>query len=393
MCIKMNSGRYIFSQMIDFLPKRYFERLVAESDDKTKSWSLTHWNQLLVLMFGQLDGCRSLRELTDVATAHASKSYHLGFGSTAVKRTTLSYANNQWDYHIFEKMAYHMVSIAQRKREGKPFELYGKYYAFDSTTISLCLSIFDWARFKSSMAGIKIHTQIDVVTVIPMMFAITEAAINDVNAMDWIDYEPLACYIFDRGYWDLARLFKIETLNSFFVVREKGKPKYEVVEGEDMLNGDDGVLRGQTVRFTTKGNKSHYPTVIRRIVFYVDELKRPFTYYTNNFYLPAKGIAFLYKNRWTVELFFKFIKQHLRVKNFWGNSTNAVYIQVYTVIIAYCLVAIIEHDLKLNRNVGEVMRILGSSMLAKDDIKDLFAPKQEAKIDDGGWPMFGFMYN
>lgn len=134
-----------------------------------------------------------------------------------------------------------------------------------------------------------------------MMFAITEAAVNDVNAMNWIDYEPLACYIFDRGYWDLARLFKIETLYSFCVVREREKPKYEVVEGEDMLNGDDGVLRGQNIRFTTMGNKSHYPTVIRPIVFYVDGLKRPFSYYANNFYMPAKDIAFLYKNRWTVE--------------------------------------------------------------------------------------------
>lgn len=378
--------------MVDFLPKRYFERLVAECDDRTKSWGMTYWNQLLVLMFGQLDGCRSLRELTDITTAHANKSFHLGFGKEPVNRTMLSRANSLRDYHVFEKMAYHMVDIAQRKRKGKPFELYGKYYAFDSTTIALCLSIFNWANYKSTEAGIKIHTQLDVVTAIPLMFAITDAAVNDVNAMDWIDYEPLACYIFDRGYWDLARLFKIDQKNSFFVIREKGKPKYEPVEGDDLLEGDDNVLRDQTVRFTTKGNKSHYPTVIRRIVYYVPKLKRTFTYYTNNFYLSAKEIAYLYECRWEVELFFKFIKQHLRVKNFWGNSMNAVYIQVYTVIIAYCLVAIIEHDLKLNRNVGEVMRILGSSLLAKDNIVDLFIRKDEPQIDDGGWPMFDFMY-
>lgn len=379
--------------MVDFLPKRYFERLVAECDDRTKSWGLTYWNQLLVLMFGQLDGCRSLRELTDITTAHANKSFHLGFGKEPVNRTMLSRANSLRDYHVFEKMAYHMVDIAQHKRSGKPFELYGKYYAFDSTTISLCLSIFNWANYKSTEAGIKIHTQLDVVTAIPLMFAITDAAVNDVNAMDWIDYEPLACYIFDRGYWDLARLFKIDQKNSFFVIREKGKPKYEAVEGNDLLDGDDNVLRDQTVRFTTKGNKSHYPTVIRRIVYYVPKLKRTFTYYTNNFYLSAKEIAYLYECRWEVELFFKFIKQHLRVKNFWGNSMNAVYIQVYTVIIAYCLVAIIEHDLKLNRNVGEVMRVLGSSLLAKDNILDLFIRREEPQIDDGGWPMFDFMYN
>lgn len=393
MRINMNNSRYVFSQMVDFLPKRYFERLVKECNDKTKNWALSYWSQLLVLMFGQLDGCRSLRELTDITTAHANKSFHLGFGKEPVNRTMLSRANSLRDYHVFEKMAYHMVDIAQRKRHGKPFELYGKYYAFDSTTISLCLSIFDWANYKSTEAGIKIHTQLDVVTAIPLMFAITEAAVNDVNAMDWIEYEPLACYIFDRGYWDLARLFKIEQLNAFFVIREKGKPKFEVVAGDDLLDGTDGVLRDQTVIFTTRGNKEHYPTTIRRIVFYAEKLKRTFTYYTNNFYLPAKDIAFLYQNRWMVELFFKFIKQHLRVKNFWGNSMNAVYIQVYTVIITYCFVAVIEHDLKLNRNVGEVMRVLGSSLLAKDDIADLFIHKEETQVDDGGWPMFDFMYN
>lgn len=389
----MNKGRYVFSQMVEKFPKRYFERLVADVEDRTKNWGLSYWNQLLVLMFGQLDGCRSLRELTDITTAHASKSYHLGFGKEPVNKTMLSRANNLRDYHVFEKMAYHMVDIAQKKRDGKPFELYGKYYAFDSTTIDLCLSIFNWAKFKSTKAGIKIHTQLDVITAIPLMFAITEAAVNDVNAMDWIEYEPLACYIFDRGYWDLTRLFRIEQLNSFFVIREKGKPKFEVTEGKDLIEGDDGVLRDQTVRFTTKGNKEHYPSVIRRIVYYAEELHRTFTYYTNNFYLPAKSIAFLYKNRWNVELFFKFIKQHLRVKNFWGNTMNAVYIQVYTVIIAYCLVAIIEHDFKLNRNVGEVMRILGSSLLAKDNIIDLFTRYEEPQVDDEGWPMFDFMYN
>lgn len=368
----MNFGKYIFSQITDFLPKYYFDRLVAKNIDKSKNWGLSAWNQLLVLMFGQLNGCKSLRELTDITTAHYSKSYHLGFGATPVNRSVLSKANALRDYHVYEKYAYHMVKQAQGRRIGKAFELQGQYYAFDSTTIDLCMSLFDWAKFKSTKSGIKVHTQIDVVTEIPTSFIITEANVADVNAMDWIEYEPLACYIFDRGYFDLSRLFRIESVNSFFIIREKGKPKYEVTEGDDLLIDDENVLRDQTVRFSGNRNKSNYPAELRRIVCYIPELNRAFTFYTNNFYLKAKDIALLYKNRWKVELFFKFLKQHLKVKTFWGNSENAVRIQIYVAIITYCVVAIIEHDLKLDRNIYEVMRILGSSLLTKGSIKELF---------------------
>lgn len=307
----MHTGEYVFSQLIKVLPKRKFERMVEKSNDRTKNWQLTYWSHLLVMMFGQLDGCNSLRELTDIIMAHSKKCYHLGFGSTPVSRQTLSRANQIRDYHIFEQYAYHMVNLAQDKRIDKEFDLYGEYYAFDSTTIDLCMSVYDWARFRSSKSGIKVHTQLDVATEIPVSFNITAAAVNDINAMDWICYEPLACYIFDRGYWNLARLFTIEEHNSFFVIREKFKPKYEIVSGNDVEEGEDNVLRDQTVRFTGKLNRTHFPTVIRRIVYYAPELKRTFVYYTNNFYLKAKDIAFLYKNRWKVELFFKFMKGHM----------------------------------------------------------------------------------
>jgi hypothetical protein len=240
----MNSGKYIFSQITDFLPKRYFERLVmAINNDRTQSWNLTYWNQLLVLMFGQLDGCNSLRELTDITTAHAKKSYHLGFGKTPINRSVLSKANQLRDYYIFEKFAYHMVELARKKCISKEFELNGRYYAFDSTTIDLCMSLFEWARFRSTKSGIKVHTQLDLANQIPVSFHITEAAVHDVNAMDWINYEPFACYIFDRGYWDLTRLYRIELLNSFFVIREKRRPTFDVITGDDFLEGEDNILR------------------------------------------------------------------------------------------------------------------------------------------------------
>jgi len=386
----MNQGKYVFSQIAEFIPQRYFERIMVKYKDRTEQWSLTSWSQMLVLMFGQLDGCNSLRELTDITTAHARKSFHLGFGRTPINRTQLSRVNQIRGYQIFEEFAYHMVELAQKKRIDKEFELSGKYYAFDSTTIDLCMSLFEWARFRSTKSGIKIHTQLDVVTQIPVSFNITEAAVHDVNAMDWINYEPFACYIFDRGYWDLDRLYRIGLLNSFFVIREKRKPKFEIVAGEDLLENTDNILRDNTVRFTTRGNTENYPSEIRRIVYYEPELKRTFTYYTNNFFLKARDIAFLYKNRWVVETFFKWMKGHLRIKSFWGNAENAVRIQVYVAMITYCTVAIIERKLELNRSIYEVMRILGSSLLAKDNIKELFQPIEDEPILDDGQLKFEF---
>lgn len=379
----MHAGHYIFTQIIQFLPRRQFWRILDKYDDRTLGWSFTHWNQLLVLMFGQFLGCGSLRELTDITAAHSKRSYNLGFGASAVVRNTLAKANMLREPRIFEEFAFYMVSLAQRRRITKKFELHGRFYAVDSTTIDLCMSIFRWALFRSTKSGIKVHTQIDIITEIPVFYRITNAKVGDCKAMDWIEYESNACYIFDRGYFDLARLFRIHLCGAFFVIREKGKPKIEIVDGEDMLDGEDGVLLDQTVRFSGKRNAGNYPTTIRRIVYYAADLGRSFVYYTNNFYLAAKDIALLYRYRWQVELFFKWIKQHLRVKRFWGDSENAVRIQIHVAIITYCLVAIIEHDLKLDRPVFEVMRVLGCSLLVKDNLMELFRERQGDMGDSG----------
>jgi hypothetical protein len=378
----MHNGRFVFAQITSFLPKRYFERLVDKLDDRTKGWTLSHWSHLLVLIFGQLLGCGSLRELTDITIAHGNKSFFLGFGKTPVNRQVLSKANLVRDYKIFEEFAFYMVAIAQSKRITKEFELHGRFYAIDSTTINLCLSVYRWAKFRSTKSGIKMHTQIDIITEIPVFYRITNANVSDFKSMDWFTYEPNACYVFDRGYFDLARLFFIEQQGAFFIIREKFNPKYIIEEGGDVLDGEDNVLRDQTVRFTGRRNHANYPASIRRIVYYAPDLKRTFTYYTNNFYLAAKDIALLYRYRWQVELFFKWLKQHLRVKRFWGESENAVRIQIHSAIITYCLIGIIEHDLKLGRPIVEVMRILGSSLLVKDNIRDLLEPFRVQPVDD-----------
>ncbi len=250
----MHIGTFVFAQIVQILPQRQFRRILAKYSDRTKGWSMSHWNHLLVLMFGQLMGCGSLRELTD-----------------------------------FEEFAFYMVSIAQTRRITKEFELHGKFYAIDSTTIDLCKSVFRWAEFRSTKSGIRIHTQIDIVTEIPVFYRITNAKVHDVNSMDWFTYEPLACYVFDRGYFDLARLYRIHAFGAFFIIREKGKPAYEIIDGESILEGTDNVLKDQSIRFTRKENQEKYPGVIRRIVYYAPELQRSFVYYTNNFYLADSG--------------------------------------------------------------------------------------------------------
>ena len=391
----MNTGKYVFSQLIEFLPKRIFDGIVKRHSGDKWTKAMSCWNQLLLMMFGQLSGCDSLRELACVIAAHQSKSYHLGFGKGPFARSTLEYANANRDYKIFEEFAYYMINLAQSKRIDREFVINGKFYAFDSTTIDLCLSLYEWARFRKTKGGIKVHTLFDVVTQIPVYIHITEAKIHDMNAMDDIPYEPYAFYIFDKGYYDLARLYTIATIGSHFIIRQKSSFDYEVIDGEDVLDGADNVLLDQMIRPVGYHTKKKYPAELRRIVYYAPDLKRTFTFLTNNRELKAKDIALLYKERWQVELFFRWIKLHLRVKSFWGNTENAVRIQIYTAIATYCLVAIVEHDCQLNRSTFNVLRVLSHSLLDKTSIRDLFSNSESLDnryIEDCSQLKFDFVY-
>ena len=368
----MLTGKYVFAQLIEFLPQKAFQRIVMkyQGDKYIKTFSC--WNQLLIMMYGQLAGCESLRELVCIITAHTPKSYHLGFGKSVITRSNLAKANSSRDFKIFEEFAYKMIYIAQSKRITKEFEITGRFYAFDSTTIDLCLNLFWWASFRKNKGGIKVHTLYDVATQIPTFIHITEAKVHDMNAMDEIPYEQNAYYIFDRGYFDLARLFTINCIGSNFVIRERGHLQYEIIEGEDLLESPDNILYDQTIRLTGQQTVKKYPNYLRRVGFYSVEHKRTFTFLTNNFVISAKHVALLYKNRWQVELFYKWIKQHLHVKSFWGVTENAVRIQIYSAITAYCFVAIVEHDLRLNRSTFDVLRILSMSLFDKTPIRELF---------------------
>lgn len=256
------------------------------------------------------------------------------------------------------------------------FEVKGKVYAFDSTTIDLCLSVFWWAKFRKAKAGIKMHTFYDINTQIPAFVHITEAKVHDVMAMDLIPYESGTYYIFDRGYIDYKRLYRITGLGSYFVIRAKRKMKFDCTEYRD-VDATTGVMGDQIGLLTGFYVSKQYPKKLRSVFFYDVEMDRTFVFLTNNFELSAEQIALLYKNRWQIELFFKWIKQHLKIKSFWGTTENAVRIQIYSAIIAYCMVAIIGHDLNLERSTYEILTILGISLLDKTPVKELFS-----KIDN-----------
>ncbi len=325
------------------------------------------------MIFAQLTHRESLRDLISTLNAHKAKFSRLGFGSS-VTRSNLSKANEQREARIFEDMAYLMVKEARDLRIGcieDDFFYKGDVYAFDSTTISLCLKMFWWSKLHHDKGGVKMHTLYDIRTDIPAFFIITNGDVADSNVMRLIPYERGDLYVFDRAYMDTAQLCWINNIGAFYIVREKRKKVYEIVEDKDYNNPETGVMADQRIKFSGCKTKKQYPEVLRRIVFYDKDNNRIFVFYTNNMELSAENIALGYKYRWRVELFFKWMKQHLHVTEFYGTSENAVKIQLYSAIIAYCLVAIAERKMKLDMDVYEVLRILSISLFERMPLGDL----------------------
>lgn len=376
----MNNGKYIFAQIMEFLPNRVFDRIVLKhfGDKYVKHFSC--YNQLLCLIFGQLCSRESLRDLTIIINAHQSKIYHLGFGKN-VSRSNLSKANERRSYEIFEEFAYHLIAVAQSKNKNENFEIKGKIYAFDATTIDLCLNVFKWANFRKNKAGIKLHTQFEINTQLPVFIYFTAANVHDVKAMDFIIYELGAYYIFDKAYIDFLRLFAITNARAFFVIRAKINLKWRRIYSSksDKLNG---VLLDQIGKLTHKKTFESYPEKLRKIKYYDEQTNKTFIFLTNNFELTALQIALLYKQRWQIELFFKWIKQHLKIKTFWGTSENAVRIQINIAIITFCLISIISKDLKINRTNYEILQILSMSLLDKTPINELLMKTDNNNINE-----------
>lgn len=365
----MNHGKYVFSQLVEFLPQRVFDRLVTKYNGNKSVKHFSCWNQLLCMLFGQLSSRESLRDLITVIEAHQSKSYHLGFGKN-VTRSNLAKANENRNYKIFEDFANHLILIAQEKNSDHCFEIKGNVYAFDSSTIDLCLSVFWWAHFRKTKAGIKLHTLFDINTQIPVFIHITEANIHDVNVMDIINYEPFAYYVFDRAYLDYSRLYRITESKAYFVVRAKSNLKFKRMYSKK-TDKSTGVIYDQTGKIDGFYTSKDYPEKIRKVKYFDNENQKTLIFLTNNFDLSAQQIALLYKQRWQIELFFKWIKQHLKIKAFWGTTENAVRIQINIAIITYCLVSIIAKDLKINRSIYEILQILSASLLDKTLVNEL----------------------
>lgn len=381
----MHEGKYIFNQVISFVSMYLFDQCVEKFAGDRRTKTLSCWQQFLVMVFGQLGKRESLRDIIICLHAHEKKLYHLGL-STNVKRITLRDANENRDYRIYETFAYILIAKARKlysDDRGFDLELSGIAYALDSTTIELCLSLFPWAKFRKTKSGIKLHTLIDFRGNIPAFIHITEANVSDVKVLDVMIFEAGAFYVVDRGYLDFARLYKIHKAGSFFVTRAKRNTKMKrmysrLVSAEEK---EQGIRCDQVVVLTGHKTKKIYSEKLRRIKYYDAEQKRYYVFLTNNFVLPAKVIADLYRYRWQVELFFKWIKQHLKIQAFWGYSENAVKTQIWIAVATYALVAIFKKKLHIQQSMYEILQILSISLFDKMPLKSLFSSYQN-KIEN-----------
>src|ERR1700724_1458298 len=369
----MNLGRTVFSQLIAFLPDREFRRCVAHYDGDYRLRGFSCWDQFLCLAFAQFTYRESLRDMEACLRSSPDKLYHMGIRGR-VSRSTLADANERHDWRIFADFAQILIARARRLYAHDPFgaELEGSAYALDSTTIDLCLAMFPWARFRERKGAVKMHTLIDLHGNIPLFVCVTDGKVNDVNILDQIVAEPGAFYVMDRGYLDFQRLYRLTLAGAFFGTRTKDnvllQSRYS--HAVDVANG---VKSDHTVILVTPGSVKNYPAALRRVRYFDAEHQRFLVFLTNNFELPALTIADLYKSRWQVELFFKWIKQHLRIKAFFGTSQNAVKTQIWIAISIYVLVAIVRKELKLERNLYEILQILSLTMFEKIPLDQLLA--------------------
>ena len=366
----MFQDKFVFSQLTSFLDRNHFNYLTSKYDGNKYVKHLTCWNQLLALMFGQLSNRESLRDVIVALEAHRSKCFHLGLGRKPIAKTTLATANQNRDFRIFEEFAFYMMTQAREKRATDIFKLGGKVYAFDSTTIPLCLSVFWWAKFRKKKGGVKAHVLYDLEAQVPAFYHITTASVYDSKAMPEIPYETGAYYVFDRGYNNFGELYRIQRMESFFVVRAKSNLQYKCVRWKRRM--PKNILTDAEIELTVYKSRKDYPENLRLVRYYDEEQDREFMFLTNAMDLTAQQIADLYKNRWQIELFFKWLKQHLKIKKFWGTTENAVRIQISAAITTYCLVAVVQHDMQLKRSTYEVLQILSMSLTDKTPLRELF---------------------
>ena len=370
----MNEGKILFTQIMEYLPRKAFDSAITrhKGDYKVKDFSCR--DQFLAMAFAQLTLRSSLRGIESTLRVNHSLLYHMGFRCETISRNTLAVANENRSWRIYAELAKHLMRKAQKLYAGEKLSVNvdARIFALDSTTIDLCLDRFSWALFRKNKAAVKMHVLLDLRGNIPDFIVITDGKTHDVNILDVMYYLPGAFYIFDRGYVDFKRLFRLHQCGAFFVTRAKRGLRFRVVKSHP-VDKNSGLRCDQVVRFTSAAGIANYPERLRRVKYHDPNTEKCLVFLTNNFLLPAKVIAELYKQRWQVELFFKWIKQNLRIKAFYGYSENAVRTQLWIAVTVYCLLAIIKKQLGGDRELYEIQEVLSASIFQKMPILQAFS--------------------
>lgn len=368
----MNQGKYVFAQLNDFIVRYEFDKCVDRYQGNHRIRDFSCWNQFLCMMFGQLTHRESIRDIATCMRAHQNKIYHLGI-KQAVSHSTITRANENRDWRIYADFGKYLIDLVRplyADDNDFAIDLDNTVYALDSTTIDLCLSVFPWAKFRKKKAAVKMHTMLDLRGNIPVFIDITDGKVHDVNTLDLIDFEPYAIYVMDKAYTDFERLFEIEISKAFFTIRAKDNLKFKRVSS---IKADKtkGLKCDQIIKLTGIKTSKLYPRKLRRVKYWDTDNELLLVFLTNNFQADALTICMLYKMRWQIELFFKWIKQHLRIKTFWGYSPNAVKTQIWIAICTYLIIAMIKKQIKSDLSLYEISQILGVSVFDKTPLNEL----------------------
>jgi len=373
----MNSGKYVFAQVLSIINSYEFSKCVKRYNGNYRTRGLNCWNQFIQLFFGQLTARNGLRDICLCLNAHKNSLYHLGI-KQSVNQSTLSRANENRDWRIFADFGAYLTKLVHPLYANctvPDLELDNDVFVLDSTTISLSLTLWSWARGKRSRGAIKVHTLLDLRGNIPTFIYISDGKYHDVNALDEIEIIPNAIYVMDKAYVDFKRLYTLNEVDSFFVVRAKDNFRFKVIESRK-VDKSIGLRCDQTIKLVVYKSKKQYPEKLRRIKYYDSEKEITLVFLTNNFEVEALEVAALYKNRWQVELFFRWIKQNLQIKTIWGHSENAVKIHIWVAVCTYLVVAYLKYQLRSPYSVYEIMQILGISVFAKTPINELLTKTQ-----------------
>lgn len=377
----MNEGRLIFTQVMDTLHREQFERCAERYPMPRRSRSMSARDQFLAMSFAQITFREGLRDI-EACLRHSQHLFAMGVRGK-ITRTNLAYANEFRDWRVYESVGQILIRKARHLygNDSNGLDIEEMVYAVDASTIDLCLAIFPWATFRSTKAAVKLHTQIDLTGSIPVFISITDGSVHDVNFLDRMVFEAGSIYVFDRGYLDFGRLFRIHQANAFFVIRSKSNTRFTVCDSR-VVDKSTGLRCDQIIVLHTKKGKRDYPDRLRRISFFDPETNKRLTFFTNNFTLPALTIAAIYKSRWQIELFFKWIKQNLRIKAFYGTSDNAVRTQIWIAICVYLMVACLNKIHGIDESLSRILQVLSVNVFQKCSMDQLLAKRNNENSEN-----------